>query len=222
MSRLMMGALVFLSSALTMLASGGARADTMTCVDGGSGYCSLGSTGNYGSVTITGLGTSTADITFNLSVGTIADPADGSVVFDITGATSGSILSGSGWGPVVVNGSQQIDAGEPGGSSFGVFPDGASCNNFNGCGSSVEIQVKGTDLTLASIGGYFAAIDTQNTVCTESYYGYCFQYNTENGAVAQALSATPLPGALPLFGTVIGAGFLGFRRRRKALAGAAA
>ena len=80
MLRLMMGALVFLSSALTMLASGGARADTMTCVDGGSGDRSLGSTGNYGSVTITGLGTSTADITFNLSVGTIADPADGSVV----------------------------------------------------------------------------------------------------------------------------------------------
>ena len=36
------------------------------------------------------------------------------------------------------------------------------------------------------------------------------------------VSSTPLPATLPLFGSVIGAGFLGLRRRRKALPAAAA
>lgn len=237
MSRLMTGALVFLSTAM-MLASGAARAATMTCQDGGSGYCSLGSTGNYGSVTVTGLGTNTVDIFYNLSVGTIADPADASVVFDITGATGATVLNNSntsdynGWTtnsgfPLFIQsqdayiGSQGIDADE-GSPAFGTFTGGASCQDFNGCGTKVEIQVTGTDLELGNTGGFFAAIDTQTTgqQCSGEGRDYHCYNVTENGAVAEALSATPLPGALPLFGTVIGAGFLGFRRRRKASAAA--
>jgi hypothetical protein len=234
MSRLMMGILMFLSSAM-LLASGGARAATMACQDGGSGYCSLGSTGNYGSVTVTGLGTSTVDIFYTLSVGTIADPADASVVFDIIGATGATVLDNTntsdynGW--LTFNfqtfsfqqdayiGSQGIDADE-GPPAFGTFTGGASCQDSNGCGTKVEIQVTGTDLQLGNTGGYFAAIDTQTT--GQQCYGEgrdqkCYPV-TENGAVAEALSTTPLPAALPLFATVIGAGFLGFRRRGQALA----
>lgn len=235
MSRLMMGVLMFLTSAIA-LASGGARAATMACQDGGSGYCSLGSTGNYGSVTVTGLGTNTADIFYTLSVGTIADPADASVVFDIIGATGATVLNNSntsdyngwltGFFPFYTQdayiGSQGIDADE-GSPAFGTFTGGASCQDFNGCGTKVEIQVTGTNLQLGNTNGYFAAIDTQNQVQQQCDGDFnCFDFSqTVNGAVAEAVSTTPLPGALPLFGTVIGAGFLGFRRRRKEVAAAA-
>jgi len=191
------------------------------------GYCSLGSNGNYGSVTVTGLGTSTVDITYSLSVGNIADPADASVVFDITGATGATVLNNSntsdyfGWTSFgsqdAFIGSQQIDASD-GSSAYGTFSGGASCNDFSGCGQKVEIQVTGTHLELGNTGGYFAAIDTVNTVCDE----HGWNCSTETGAVADDPVTTPLPGALPLFGTILGAGFLGFRQRRRKVGAAVA
>ena len=223
--------------ALVLGSIGAARADTMTCLDGGSGYCSLGSgnggTGNYGSITYTGVGTSTLDITFTLAVGVIADPPpnptqDASVVFDINGATSASILSGSGWSTPGVNGKFGIDADETSNPPFGIFNAGASCNFGSGCGTSVEIQVNGSDLTLGttttSAGTFFAAIDTQNTVEGENcgFFGCFPTFTTVNGAVAENLAPVPLPAALPLFATALGAGFLGLRKRRKSTAAATA
>jgi hypothetical protein len=216
MSLRLIVAVALTCSTVLLADAGGAKADTMTCQNSfGSSYCTLGSTGNYGSVTVTGLGTNTADITFTLAVGTIADPNDASVVFDIKGATSASIISGSGWGPVIVNGHEQIDADEFGDAAFGVFPDGASCNNFLGCGTSVEFQVKGTDLQLASVDGFFAAIDTQSTGEQCGFFG-CYPV-TENGAVADSLPSTPIPAAFPLFAGGLGMiGLIGRRRKRKA------
>ncbi len=222
------GVLVLASSALVLAGLDTARADTLNC-QSSNGYCSLGSNGNYGSVTVTGLGTNTVDITYSLSVGDIADPADASVVFDITGATGATVLNNSntsdyfGWtffgSQDAFIGSQQIDA-DDGNAAYGIFSGGASCNDGNGCGQKVEIQVTGSHLELGSTGGYFAAIDTENTVCDRDGWN-C---NTETGAVADATdpSPTPLPGALPLFGTVLGAGFLGFRQRRRKVGAAVA
>jgi hypothetical protein len=218
--------------ALMLGSAGAARADTMTCLDGGSGYCSLGSgnggTGDYGAITYTGVGTNTLDITFTLAVGVIADPPpnptqDASVVFDVIGATSASILSGTGWSFPGVNGKFGIDADETSNPPFGIFNAGASCNFSSGCGTSVEIQVKGSDLTFgtttSSAGTFSAAIDTQNTVAGQFCIpgtDFCFPtFNTVNGAVAENLAQTPLPAALPLFATALGAGFLGLRKRRK-------
>ncbi len=213
-----LGAVVLASSALLLGGLGGARAATYSltaCQDGGSGYCS-GSP--YGSVVvnITGGGTE-ATIQYTLTTGTIADPTDASLTFDLTGTiTSASVTSGSGWGSVVTGGTEEIDYGE-GTVPFGSFPDGASCNNSSGCGTSVTVTVYGTGLGVQNnTSGYFAALDT----CS-GYSGSDCQYGN-NGAVATSVSATPLPGALAMLAPVLGGGFLALRRRRRKLSAAAA
>ena len=226
------GLVARIAASLLLVLMGGlasARADTMACT-GDAGYCNLGSTGNYGSVTATGLGTNTVDLFFNLSVGTIADPTDASVVFDITNTGTGSITGASvlnnantsdyfGWGTAHATGSYQIDA-QDGNAAFGTFTGGASCNNGSGCGTEVEIQITGSSgakLELGTTGGYFAAIDTQlQGSCAWYWGGQCQSYNYYDGAVADSLTATPLPAAFPLFGSVIAAGgLIGFRKRRR-------
>ncbi len=231
MSRLLktgLGAIVLAGSALLLGSVSGADAMSLSaCVDGGSGYCS-GSP--YGSVTVTNLTSTTATITFNLTTGYIADPADESAVFqlsgNVTGITVGAGSSSSDWNDIIKNGSVQIDA-DDGSAAFGTFSDGLSCSNSSGCGTTLVVNVTGTGLGLSSVGGYFAALDTAINVQTCGFYGYngqCYYYytNTENGAVAAPLSATPLPGALAMLAPVLGGGFLALRRRRRKLSAAAA
>lgn len=211
-------------SAVLLGGLGGAQADTIVdytlsvCL--GSGYC--GSTTNFGSVTvdINSAGTS-ATISYDLTKGLIDDfeePSDADVTFNMSSSSNvtgwsvtASNDSSASWGKVS-NGEIDPDGGsfDPG-SAFGIFAQGVNCSEeFGTCGSTLTITVTGTDLGVGTnSNGYFAALDTVTG-------------DPSNGAVATTLSTTPIPAALPLFATVIGAGFLGFRSRRRTMRVAAA
>lgn len=221
MARLMktgLGAVVLATSALLLGGLGGAQADTITdynfttCVQPSSGYCSS-SISSYGTavVDVNAAGTS-ATITFTLTTGTIADPADASAAFQMSGTVTGiAVAAGSSstdWNTIVTNGTEYIDYGETSGNgqSLGSFSQGLSCNDSSGCGTVLVLTVTGSGLGVSSNGdGYFAALDTQSG-------------DPNNGAVATGspISATPLPGALVLFGSVLfgGLGVSQWRRKR--------
>jgi|SRR5271166_4900977 len=227
MTRVTMGALALASGAILLSGFGGARADTIinynlplaNCL--GSAYCA--SATNFGTVVvdINTLKTS-ATITYTLTTGLIDDGIlnDPDATFSMTGASSWSAVSNDSsvtWSNVS-NGTMDplgfnLNGADPG-SAFGSFAQGVVCSNIvlGTCGNVLTVTVLGTNLGVTTnSNGYFAAIDTVLAIDP---------LTSPDGAVAT--SATPLPGALPLFGTVLGAGFIGLRRRRRTALSAAA
>ena len=226
-------AFVLACSALMLGGVGGARAATanLTEVCTGTSDSSCSSGASQGTVTVDIVNSTTATVSVDLTGSYyIADPTnDASVAFMLSGLGNSSnwhvtVDSGGGFNSWTLVGQSGIDQNEnSAGDQLGTFTQGLSCSTFSAdCGQDVTFTITdsagglalGTGSTGSTLDGWFAAVDTVSN-CNEYY---C----SSNNALAGNISATPLPATLPLFGSVIGAGFLGFRRRRKALAGAAA
>lgn len=172
-------------------------------------------------ITLTGTGTDGQTTTFT-------DPQDASLGVNILGTTitGATITSGSGWSydnffhtyNFNTTGGNVIDNSEFGTNGYllGSFKEGINCTD-NTCGSTVTLTVSGTGLYAANDNdGYVVGADTQQQgSCAYGYDGYCYSYNVNEAALGGALSATPLPATLPLFGTALGLGGLMFRKRRQ-------
>jgi hypothetical protein len=224
-------AFVLACSALMLGGVGGAQAATanLTEVCTGTSNSSCSSGASQGTVTVDIVNSTTATVSVDLTGSSyfIADPTnDASVAFMLSGLGNSSdwnvtVNSGGGFNSWTLVGQSGIDHNEnSAGEQLGTFTQGLSCFTFGAdCGQDVTFTITdsaggltlGTGSTGSTLDGWFAAVDT----CS----GY---FCSTNNALAGNISATPLPATLPLFGSVIGAGFLGFRRRRKALVGAAA
>jgi hypothetical protein len=242
MSRLANLRLAALGCAIGALMTGGltgAQAGTVSSTTDynltsceGSSYCGPAGT-NYGTVDVTLSGNSSSNYTsativytLSNSFGFIADPqvGDASATLQLTGNVNSLSGSGTGsWYPVTSGWpsynleSAQIDHDEGSGApgyDFGVFSYGLTCFSDSGtCGDTLTVTVTGSNLGLGlNSNNLFAALDT------------CDDDRTcgTQGAVAAGLSATPLPGALPLFtgGLSLFGGFGFFRKRKNAAAGA--
>src|SRR5450759_5859565 len=98
--------------------------------------------------------------------------------------------------------------------SFYGSNDGTGTPLYSVTGSSLLIQTFGNDLvTFLDLDGFFNSVLLSST-------GNSFEF--ANLTAWDPPIATPLPGALPLFATGLGAlGLLGWRRKRKAAAVAA-
>jgi len=98
--------------------------------------------------------------------------------------------------------------------------DGIGSGGSTPLGSTLSFTITGSGLTLASLeennlNQLFAADIISGTSCTN---GVC---NTGGIDVSNGGHPVPIPGALGLLAPVLGAGFVGLRRRRKASAVAA-
>jgi hypothetical protein len=92
--------------------------------------------------------------------------------------------------------------------SFYGSNDGTGTPLYSVTGSSLLIQTFGHDLvTFLDLDGFFNSVLLSST-------GFSFEF--ANLTVSDPPTATPLPAALPLFATGLGAlGLLGWRRKRK-------
>lgn len=186
---------------------------------------------SFGTVTldINSAGTG-ATITYDLTTGAFHDPGiDASAAFALTGVSSFSVTTDStGTPPTGTPYSWTDTTGSVGMDGTGTFPDGVICSGNLTCGTELIVTITGSglaqSLSTGGNGGFFAAIDVYNLINTTS--STCRAdggtYNSDKGtcaltgAVGTSL-ATPLPGALALFGSVLfgGLGVSSWRKRRR-------
>jgi hypothetical protein len=175
-------------------------------------------------------GGSSATITYNLTTGLFHDPGvDASAAAAMTGVTSWSVTSDSEALSNVLY--TWANVTNPGMDGAGTFTLGDQCTDTskssNTCGSHLGISVIGSSLASAlstgGNGGFFAAVDLVNTfassstTCANDSGTFADGICTVTGVVATSLAlATPVPGALALFGSVLfgGLGLSTWRKRR--------
>lgn len=220
MSRLTMSAGVLATGALLMAGIGGAQASDVidtyqltACSNSSGNLCTQSAGSSYGTVS---LNLTNSTITFTLNSGyLIEDPSsESSLGFNAQSTTSINTPYPFGW-------SSTSQTSVDGNTVFGTYLLDLACTSDDGnCGTSVTLSLSNlTGGLTANADGYLAELD----VCINDGEGFCDSEELpNNGIVAAGAAATPLPAALPLFGTVLGAGFLGLRRRLRKATGSVA
>lgn len=184
---------------------------------------------SFGTVTvdINSAGTG-ATITYDLTTGAFHDPGiDASAAFALTGVSSFSVTTDSTGTPPTGTPYHWTDTtGSVGMDGTGTFPDGVICSGNLTCGTELIVTIAGSGLTRSlstgGNGGFFASVDIYNLIttsadtCERDNGNYTDGKCAITGAVGTSL-ATPLPGALALFGSVLfgGLGVSSWRKRRR-------
>ena len=187
--------------------------------------CSAGTCTNqgvFGTVNITGGGTSLI-YAFDVTDGGDLHQGGGNsidaLLLDVGGTISTTTFSNTSF-------SFSHDS-SPNSGGLGTFTDAYTCTDpssgGNACGAAVTVTFTGTNLvanfTTTNGNQIFAGADI---TCQATGASCSNDPNFATGSVGATLAATPLPAALPLFATGLGGlGLLGWRRKRKGQAVAA-
>jgi len=178
-------------------------------------------TGTFGTVTVTDFGLAVADISVNVAPAYLTDTGNGHFIFTFS-------LAGGGTVDTLTISNTNFTYGGPGNyknSPFQFFTSeiSSSCNGGGAC-TSTNGQVFNFHVT--NFAGLITATDLYNgysvLFAVDTYRPDCgfTECTGAVGAIGATLSppsfVTPLPSALPLFATGLGAlGLFGWRRKRK-------
>jgi len=217
-SLLSMAGCTFAVIGMSLAAPSAAGASTVNTYDLNTAQCSGTGCGevqgfNFGTVTTNLNDTKTVlTYTFDLTTGLFHEQAGSGIqataAFDVTGTgISFSETSNNSTGTWTdVTGSVKMDGG-------GTWAQGVACSvSGNTCGNQLVVTFTGTNLAVASISGFGAAIDISNSGNT-GVIDAVLENQTGNGPPPAEL---PIPGAVWLFGSVLaGAGGLKKWRKRR-------